>query len=100
MRRYRPGSGDSESAGAREGEALSLDVALGAVGSKFSHGYAQRLVNLDGAICSFVDGLRGDDLGAAHVLISFKEHLAATAKLSSEVEEFAIRRCITRYYES
>jgi hypothetical protein len=100
VRRFRPGSGDSESDDARVVEAKSLDAALSAVGSKFSLGYAQRLLSLDDAICSFVDGLRGENLGAAQVLISLKEHLAATAKLSGDVDEFAIRRCIKRYYES
>ena len=101
MRRYKPGSDDHAGTSAeRLGEAHDLDVALRAMGSKFSHGYALRLAALDRAICIYVDGLRGEDLGAAQVLISLKEHLATSTPYSAEVDAFAVSRCIARYYES
>ena len=100
MRRFKPGTDDDDGPSPeRLREARVLDFALGGMGSKFSDGYAQRLTLLDVALCAFVDGLRGDDIGAAQVLISLKAHLAACATLSNDVDGFAVRRCIARYYE-
>ena len=100
MRRYKPGNDGAEpQSPERVSEAYLLDVALNAMGSKFSLGYAQRLSTLDAAICAFVDGLRADDVGAAQVLISFKEHLADAVTVSADLDAFAVRRCIARYYE-
>lgn len=101
MRRLKPGNDDDPGTFAeRVAESRDLDLALRAMGSRYSHGYEIRLAALDGAICVFVDGLRGEDVGPAQVLISLKEHLAASAAFSRDVDAFAVRRCIARYYES
>ena len=101
MRRHEPGNDDDPgSSKERRHEARSLDAALGAVGSKFVHGYAQQLLTLDVAICAVVDGLRADAVGPAQVLIRLKAHVALAAKSSSDIRAFAVQRCIARYYES
>jgi hypothetical protein len=94
------GSSDTVSAPAqRLIESEQLDAALAALGSRFTPGYMARMSTLDVAICAFVDGLRGDHISAAQMLIVFKTHLAAFPTSSVDRDVIAVRRSIARYYE-